>query len=69
MTLVYEISVAAFTIACEQSLTGIDTLQMLENVVDVSNDEKTFMHMWNSFVRKHRYILLFCPSHSICCIC
>ena len=54
MTLDYEISVAAFTIACEQSLTGIDTLQMLENFVDVSKDEKSLMHMWNSFVRKHR---------------
>jgi len=43
----YEMCVAALTI-------GIDMLQMLENFVDVSKDEKNFMHMWNSFVRKHR---------------
>jgi len=47
MTLDYEMSVAALTV-------GIDTLQMLENFVDVSKDEKNFMHMWNSFVRKQQ---------------
>jgi len=30
-------------------------LQMLEDFVDVSSDEKDIMHLWNSFVRKQRY--------------
>jgi hypothetical protein len=28
---------------------------MLDDFVDVSNDEKDVMHLWNSFVRKQRY--------------
>jgi hypothetical protein len=31
-------------------------LQMLEDFVDVSSDEKDIMHLWNSFVRKQRYL-------------
>jgi hypothetical protein len=30
-------------------------VQMLDDFVDVSNDEKDVMHLWNSFVRKQRY--------------
>lgn len=29
-------------------------LQMLDDFVDVTKDEKLMMHMWNSFVRKQR---------------
>lgn len=29
-------------------------LQMLDDFVDVSKDEKQMMHLWNSFVRKQR---------------
>ena len=31
---------------------------MLDDFVDVSKDEKQIMHLWNSFVRKQRYVLL-----------
>lgn len=31
-------------------------LQMLDDFVDVSADEKEVMHLWNSFVRKQRYV-------------
>lgn len=31
--------------------------QMLDDFVDVTKDEKLMMHMWNSFVRKQRYVL------------
>ncbi|XP_023634371.1 polycomb group protein VERNALIZATION 2 isoform X1 [Capsella rubella] len=31
-------------------------LQMLDDFVDVNKDEKQFMHLWNSFVRKQRVI-------------
>jgi len=27
---------------------------MLDDFVDVNKDEKQFMHLWNSFVRKQR---------------
>lgn len=30
---------------------------MLDDFVDVTKDEKQMMHMWNSFVRKQRYVL------------
>jgi len=30
---------------------------MLDDFVDVSNDEKDVMHLWNSFVRKQRWAL------------
>lgn len=33
-------------------------LQMLDDFVDVTKDEKQLMHLWNSFVRKQRYFLL-----------
>lgn len=29
-------------------------LQMLDDFVDVNKNEKRFMHLWNSFVRKQR---------------
>jgi VEFS-Box of polycomb protein len=29
-------------------------LQMLDDFVDVTKDEKQIMHLWNSFVRKQR---------------
>lgn len=29
-------------------------LQMLDDFVDVTKDEKQLMHLWNSFVRKQR---------------
>ncbi|XP_010449702.1 PREDICTED: polycomb group protein VERNALIZATION 2-like isoform X2 [Camelina sativa] len=31
-------------------------LQMLDDFVDVNKDEKQFMHLWNTFVRKQRVI-------------
>lgn len=31
-----------------------DMLQMLDDFVDVTKDEKQMMHLWNSFVRKQR---------------
>jgi hypothetical protein len=34
---------------------------MLEDFVDVSMDEKEVMHLWNSFVRKQRYVTLKYP--------
>lgn len=34
-------------------------LQMLDDFVDVTKDEKQMMHMWNSFVRKQRYLSCF----------
>ena len=33
------------------------SFQMLDDFVDVTKDEKQMMHMWNSFVRKQRYVL------------
>jgi len=37
---------------------------MLDDFVDVTKDEKQMMHMWNSFVRKQRYVLsLFSTCH------
>lgn len=35
-------------------------LQMLDDFVDVTKDEKQMMHLWNSFVRKQRYSLISC---------
>lgn len=32
-------------------------MQMLDDFVDVTKDEKLIMHMWNSFVRKQRLVL------------
>lgn len=29
---------------------------MLDDFVDVTKDEKHLMHLWNSFVRKQRYV-------------
>ncbi|XP_049376515.1 polycomb group protein EMBRYONIC FLOWER 2-like isoform X2 [Solanum stenotomum] len=31
-------------------------LQMLDDFVDVTKDEKQMMHLWNSFVRKQRVL-------------
>ena len=31
-----------------------DMMQMLDDFVDVTKDEKQIMHLWNSFVRKQR---------------
>ena len=38
-------------------------LQMLDDFVDVTKDEKQVMHLWNSFVRRQRYscFLRLCP--------
>lgn len=33
-------------------------LQMLDDFVDVSKDEKQLMHLWNSFMRKQRCLLV-----------
>jgi len=33
-------------------------MQMLDDFVDVTKDEKLLMHMWNSFVRKQRSVSL-----------
>jgi len=35
----------------------VDYMQMLDDFVDVTKDEKLIMHMWNSFVRKQRLVL------------
>ncbi|QCE05521.1 polycomb protein SUZ12 [Vigna unguiculata] len=40
----------------DDDVADFEDRRMLENFVDVSKDEKNFMHMWNSFVRKHRVI-------------
>lgn len=32
--------------------------QMLDDFVDVTKDEKQMMHLWNSFVRKQRFIYI-----------
>ena len=34
-----------------------DYVQMLDDFVDVTKDEKLIMHMWNSFVQKQRLVL------------
>jgi hypothetical protein len=34
-------------------------LQMLDDFVDVSKDEKQFMHLWNSFMRKSIFVFYF----------
>jgi hypothetical protein len=36
------------------NLNFADYMQMLDDFVDVTKDEKLIMHMWNSFVRKQR---------------
>lgn len=36
---------------------------MLDDFVDVTKDEKRMMHMWNSFVRKQRYVLSLFSEH------
>jgi len=33
-------------------------LQMLDDFVDVSKDEKQLMHLWNSFMRKQRCLMI-----------
>jgi hypothetical protein len=38
----------------EITLVNSTMLQMLDDFVDVTKDEKLMMHMWNSFVRKQR---------------
>lgn len=38
----------------EMALINSTMLQMLDDFVDVTKDEKLMMHMWNSFVRKQR---------------
>ncbi|KHN30256.1 Polycomb group protein EMBRYONIC FLOWER 2 [Glycine soja] len=40
----------------DDDVADFEDRRMLENFVDVSKDEKSLMHMWNSFVRKHRVI-------------
>ncbi|XP_027363152.1 polycomb group protein EMBRYONIC FLOWER 2 isoform X2 [Abrus precatorius] len=40
----------------DDDVADFEDRRMLENFVDVSKREKKFMHMWNSFVRKHRVI-------------
>jgi hypothetical protein len=54
-------------------------MQMLDDFVDVTKDEKLIMHMWNSFVRKQRsvslvltitedWIFFFLPAIAIFCL-
>lgn len=38
-------------------------LQMLDDFVDVTKDEKQLMHLWNSFVRRQRYSCFIRLSH------
>ncbi|KAK7279086.1 hypothetical protein RJT34_24130 [Clitoria ternatea] len=40
----------------DDDVADFEDRRMLENFVDVSKHEKELMHMWNSFVRKHRVI-------------
>ncbi|KAJ8426414.1 hypothetical protein Cgig2_023530 [Carnegiea gigantea] len=43
-----------------------DKLQMLDDFVDVTKDEKQMMHLWNSFVRKQRSVLsVLCANFSM----
>ncbi|PWA36699.1 hypothetical protein CTI12_AA596100 [Artemisia annua] len=54
------------TVTYEMDFTDIDVLvllqllspiyQMLNNLVDVTQDEKDFMHLWNSFTWKKRLV-------------
>jgi hypothetical protein len=39
----------------DEELAVLEDRRMLDDFVDVSNDEKDVMHLWNSFVRKQRY--------------
>ncbi|ESR53451.1 hypothetical protein CICLE_v10024349mg [Citrus x clementina] len=40
-------------------------LQMLDDFVDVSKDEKQLMHLWNSFVRKQRLFMIKLWNHGL----
>ncbi|CAK9878228.1 unnamed protein product [Sphagnum jensenii] len=39
----------------DEELAVLEDHRMLDDFVDVSNDEKDVMHLWNSFVWKQRY--------------
>ncbi|CAK9865744.1 unnamed protein product [Sphagnum jensenii] len=40
----------------DEELAVLEDRRMLDDFVDVSNDEKDVMHLWNSFVRKQRVV-------------
>ncbi|KAG7547258.1 Polycomb protein VEFS-Box [Arabidopsis suecica] len=40
----------------DDDVADFEDRQMLDDFVDVNKDEKQFMHLWNSFVRKQRVI-------------
>ncbi|XP_010531666.1 PREDICTED: polycomb group protein VERNALIZATION 2 [Tarenaya hassleriana] len=40
----------------DDDIADLEDRRMLDDFVDVSKDEKRFMHLWNSFVRKQRVI-------------
>lgn len=46
-------------------------VQMLDDFVDVTKDEKQIMHLWNSFVRKQRsvYIIVLFKNLVVGSIC
>uniref|UniRef100_A0A453KLB9 Polycomb protein VEFS-Box domain-containing protein n=2 Tax=Aegilops tauschii TaxID=37682 RepID=A0A453KLB9_AEGTS len=40
----------------DDDIADFEDKRMLEDFVDVTDDEKLIMHMWNSFVRKQRVL-------------
>ncbi|EXB52106.1 hypothetical protein L484_024656 [Morus notabilis] len=45
----------------DDDVADFEDRRMLDDFVDVTKDEKQMMHMWNSFVRKQRFLM---PHHS-----
>ncbi|KAH9678698.1 polycomb group protein EMBRYONIC FLOWER 2 [Citrus sinensis] len=43
----------------DDDVADLEDRRMLDDFVDVTKDEKQMMHMWNSFVRKQRYLSCF----------
>uniref|UniRef100_F6I2H5 Polycomb protein VEFS-Box domain-containing protein n=2 Tax=Vitis vinifera TaxID=29760 RepID=F6I2H5_VITVI len=40
----------------DDDIADFEDRRMLDDFVDVTKDEKQFMHLWNSFVRKQRVL-------------
>ncbi|KAI7734769.1 hypothetical protein M8C21_000689, partial [Ambrosia artemisiifolia] len=40
----------------DDDVADLEDIRMLDDFVDVTNDEKQLMHLWNSFVRKQRVL-------------
>ena len=56
MHVVYPLELQSFLPSCSiiVNFDFAESVQMLDDFVDVTKDEKLIMHMWNSFVRKQR---------------